>query len=61
MPRPLNWAKKQNPAKKYTQKLVKLTDHTCACNNLTSFEYEDYAMTGNGNYGNLLKLAWKNS
>ena len=30
-----------------------------ACNSLTNFEYEVYAMTGNGNYVNLLKLAWK--
>ena len=29
------------------------------CNSLTNFEYEVYAMTGNGNYLNLLKLAWK--
>ena len=28
-----------------------------ACNSLTNFEYEVYAMTGNGNYLNLLKLA----
>ena len=31
-----------------------------ACNSLTNFEYEVYAMAGNGNYLNLLKLAWKN-
>jgi len=32
-----------------------------ACNDLTSFEYEAHAMTGNGSYVNLLKLASKNS
>jgi hypothetical protein len=30
-----------------------------ACNSLTSFEYEAHALTGNGNDGNMLKLAWK--
>ena len=30
-----------------------------ACNSLTNFEYEVYAMTGNGNDLNLLKRAWK--
>ena len=43
------------------KKIVKLTDHTSACNSLTNFEYEPHAMTGNGNYVNLLKLGWKNS
>ena len=43
------------------KKIVKLTDHTSACNSLTNFEYEPHAMTGNGNYVNLQKLGWKNS
>jgi len=42
-------------------KFVKLTDYTYACNDLTSFEYEAHAMTGNGSYVNLLKVASKNS
>ena len=29
------------------KKFVKLTDHTCAGNDLTTFEYEDHAKTGN--------------
>ena len=33
---------------------VKLTDHTCACNDLTNFECEAHA-TGNGSYVNLQK------
>ena len=41
-------------------KFVKSTDHTCACNDLTSFECEAQA-TGNGSYLNLQKLAWKTS
>ena len=42
---------------KIRQKLdYKLTDRTCACNSLTSFEYLVRAMIGNGNYANLLKL-----
>ena len=53
------------PMAKTRQKLdltfVKLTDHTFFCNILTNFEYGEHAMTGNGNYANLLKLAWKNS
>ena len=32
------------------EKFVKLTDHTCACNDLTSFEYEVRGTTGNGSY-----------
>ena len=39
---------------------MKLTDHTCACNGLTSFECEAHA-TRNGSYVNLQNLAWKNS
>ena len=40
---------------------MKLTNHACACNDLTGFEYVEDAMTVNGSYVNLLKLAWKNS
>jgi len=29
------------------------------CNSLTSFEYEDHVMTGDGSYGNLLNLRGK--
>ena len=29
---------------------MKSTGHTYACNNLTSFAYVAYAITGNGNY-----------
>ena len=39
---------------------MKITDHTCACNDLTSFEYESKAPE-NGSYVNLQKLPWKNS
>ena len=40
---------KKNPKMKF-KKFVKLTDHTCAYNDLTNFE------TGNGSYVNLQKL-----
>ena len=56
-----SWAKLQKPAKNVILKIVKLTDHTCACNNLTNFESEVQAKTrGNGSYENVLKLVWKN-
>ena len=42
------------------ENLVKLTDHTCACNDLTNFEHE-VQETGNGSYVNLQKLAMGNS
>ena len=64
LPPPLpshSWTKSQNPVKNLIQKFVKPTDHTCACNDLTSFEYEVHTMTGNGSYVNLKKLAWQNS
>ena len=57
---PHSWAKRQKPAKNYIKKIVKLTDHSCACNDLTSFEYVENAMTGNRSYVNLLKFSWKN-
>ena len=40
----------KNPPKMRLKKFVKLTDHTCAGNDLTIFEYEDHAKTGNGSY-----------
>ena len=51
----------KNPPKLRWKKIVKLTNHTCACNDLTNFEYVVHVMTGNGCYVNLQKLAWKNS
>ena len=54
-------AKSQKPAKNWTKKIVKLTDHTYACSSLTNFLYDMNPIFGNGNYVNLLKLAWKNS
>ena len=32
-----------------SEKYVKLTDHTYACNSLTNFEYEAHPFIGNGN------------
>ena len=46
---------------KSIQKHVKLTVHTFVCNDLTKFEYVVLAMTGNGSYLYLLKLARNNS
>ena len=40
----------KNPPKTWLKKFVKLTDHTCACNDLTNFECEANAITGNGSY-----------
>ena len=57
---PHSWDKHQKPAKHYIENFVKLTDHSHACNDLTSFESEAHAMTGNGSYLNMQKLAWKN-
>ena len=50
----------KKPAKNEIQKFVKLNDRVYACNDLTNFEGEAQAMTGNGNYVNMLKLACKN-
>ena len=36
---------------------MKLTVHTCSCNDLTNFEYQVRALTGNGYCMNILKLA----
>ena len=38
---------------------TELTGHSYARNNLKFFEYEAYAMTGNGNQVNLLNLRGK--
>ena len=43
-----------------TKIFVKLTGYTYGCNSLTNLENKGYAMPGNGNQVNLLKLAWKN-
>ena len=40
-------------------KFVKLIGYSYACKCFTSFEYKLNAMTGNGNYVNLLKLTGK--
>ena len=50
----------KNPPKTRLKKFVKMTHLTCPRNSLTNFEYEAHARTGNGSYGNLLKLAYKN-
>ena len=42
--------KLKNSAKNPVRKFVKLTDHTCVCNDLTNFEYGAHVMTGNGTY-----------
>ena len=41
------------------EKLVKLIGCTYACNSLTDFEYEELAITSNGNNVNQLTLAGK--
>ena len=43
----------KNAPKIRFKKVVKITDHTCACNDLTNFEYEGHSTTGNGSYVNL--------
>jgi hypothetical protein len=45
----------QKPAKKCIFLFLKLTGHTYACNHLTNSKYAVHAITGNGNYANLLK------
>ena len=52
---------KNPPNIRIEKKIVKLTNYTSACNSWTNFEYDPHAMTGNGNYVNLLKLGRKNS
>ena len=44
---------------KLIEKFVKLMDHSCACNDLTSFEYEVHGMTGNGSYFNIAETCMK--
>ena len=39
----------KNPPKFRFKKFVKLSDDNCSCNDLTNFEYQVRAMTGNGN------------
>ena len=46
---PHSLAQWQKPAKNKIEKFVKLTDHACACNSLTNFEYEVHAIIGNVN------------
>ena len=53
-----SWVKWQKPAKNLIEKSAKLTHHTYACSSLTNFEYEEYAITGNGRC-NQSKFAWK--
>ena len=36
------------------EKFVKLTDHTCACNDLTNFERDARIKTGNGSHDNMI-------
>ena len=48
-----------NSAKNYIRKVVKLTVHAYACNNLTSFKYAVHGITRNGNDVNLLKQSRK--
>ena len=50
-----NETKLQKSAKNPVKKIVKLTGHNNAHNNLTNFEYQGNETTGNGNYWNLLK------
>ena len=50
----------KNPPKMWLKKFVKFTDHTCACHDLTNFEFEGNTIAGNGSYVNLQKLAEKN-
>ena len=43
----------KNPPKIRFYKVVNITDHTCACIDLTNFKYEVHPTTGNGSYVNL--------
>ena len=45
-------------SKNYIEQFVKFTGHTYACNSLTNFAYEVYAMTGNGNYAKSEQVSW---
>ena len=46
--------------KNRVEKLVKLTDHTYASNNLKIFDSEAHAKIGNGRYEKLVKSLWVN-
>ena len=58
--RHINGPNVKNPPKMWLKKFVKFTDHTCACHDLTNFEFEGNTIAGNGSYVNLQKLAEKN-
>ena len=49
----------KNPPKIRFKTFVKLTDHTCASNDLTNFKCKAQTMTGNGNFGIMLRLSSK--
>ena len=38
-----SWTKLKKPAKNKVKKFVKLMNHTCTCNDLTSFEYKTHS------------------
>jgi hypothetical protein len=46
----------KKPAKNETQIFVKLTDHTCAYNSLTDFEYKRKFILGNANVCKLAEI-----
>jgi hypothetical protein len=54
-----DWAKLKKPAKKRYKKFVKLSDHTCACNDLTNFECEAQAIAETC-MEKLVKSLWMN-
>ena len=55
------WPNGKNPLwiRLENHEIQKLIINSYACNSLTDFEYEAHALIGNGNYVNLLRLAWK--
>ena len=55
-----SWAKRHKAAKNRIEKLVKLTDHSYANNNLKNFESEAHAKIRNGRYEKLVKSLWVN-
>ena len=61
IPPPHSWAKSQKPAKYKIEIFVKLTDHVCACNNLTIFWYKANKTRDRDNVNLYLEHAWKNS
>ena len=54
----VEWSAQLGQNAKTRQKIrsVKLTEHTCHCNDLTNFQYQVRSMTGNGNQVNLQEL-----